>query len=155
MDLSTAKMYYISLKRPQLGYAAAVLFNMYATNMKTFGTLLNIRMRIIALSADRTKSKVLRKQLNIPTLASRKKYFFLCEFYKLSNNIIPSVRYQAHIRKISINLPNYQVPRMNKSVGLRSLSYLGPRTYNDLPNSIRSRFYESSQQRYANVATVT
>ena len=51
--------------------------------------------------------------------------------------------YQAHIRRISINLrsmsvSNYQVPRMNKSVGQRSLSYLGPRTYNDLPNSTRS-----------------
>ena len=65
------------------------------------------------------------------------------EFDKLSNNIIPSITYQAHIRTISINLrstsvSNYQVPRMNKSVGQRSLSYLGPRTYNDLPNSIRS-----------------
>ena len=28
MDLSTAKLYYISLIRPQLEYAAAVLFNM-------------------------------------------------------------------------------------------------------------------------------
>ena len=100
-------------------------------------------MRTVALAADRTKSKVLRKQLNIPTLASRRKYYFLGEFYKLSNNIIPNITYQAHIRKISINLQsksvsNYQFPRMNKSVGQRSLSYLGPRTYNDLPNSIRS-----------------
>ena len=100
-------------------------------------------MRIVALAADRIKNKVLRKQLNIPTLASRRKYLFLCEFYKLSNNIIPGITYQAHIRNISINLrstsvSNYQVPRLNKSVGQRSLSYLGPRTYNDLPNSIRS-----------------
>ena len=143
MDLSTAKLYYISMIRPQLEYAAAVLFNMSATNMKMFETLQNKCMRIVAVAVDRTKSKVLRKQLNIPTLASRRKYLFLCEFYKLSNNIIPSITYQAHIRTISINLrstsvSNYQVPRMNKSVGQRSLSYLGPRTYNDLPNSIRS-----------------
>ena len=78
MDLSTAKLYYISLIRPQLKYAAAVLFNMSATNMKMFETLQNKFMRIVALAADRTKSKVLRKQLNIPTLASRRKYLFLC-----------------------------------------------------------------------------
>ena len=129
--------------RPQLEYAAAVLFNMSATNVKKFETLQNKCMRIVAVAVDRTKSKVLRKQLNIPTLASRRKYLFVCEFYELSNNIIPSITYQAHIRTISINLrstsvSNYQVPRMNKSVGRRSLSYLGPRTYNDLPNSIRS-----------------
>ena len=143
MDLPTAKLYYISMIRPQLEYAAAVLFNMSATNMKMFETLQNKCMRIVAVAVDRTKSKVLRKQLNIPTLASRRKYLFVCEFYKLSNNIIPSITYQAHIRTISINLrstsvSNCQVPRMNKSVGQRSLSYLGPRTYNDLPNSIRS-----------------
>ena len=130
MDLSTAKLYYISMIRPQLEYAAAVLFNMSATNMKMFETLQNKCMRIVAVAI-------------IPTLASRRKYLFLSEFYKLSNNIIPSITYQAHIRTISINLrstsvSNYQVPRMNKSVGQRSLSYLGPRTYNDLPNSIRS-----------------
>ena len=124
---------------PQLFY----LFNMSATNMKTFETLHNKCMHIVALAADCTKSKVLRKQLNIPTLVSRRKYLYLCEFYKLSNNIIPCITYQAHIRKMSINLrstsvSNDQVPRMNKYVGQRSLSYLGPRTYNDLPNSIRS-----------------
>ena len=143
MDLSPAKLYYISFIRPRLDYAVAVLFNMSATNMKTFETLQNKCMRIVALAADRTKSKVLRKQLNIPTLASRRKYLFVCEFYKLSNNIIPSITYQAHIRNISTNLrsmsvSNYQVPRTNKSVGQRSLRYFGPRTYNDLPNSIRS-----------------
>ena len=94
MDLSTAKLYYISLIRPQLEYAAVVLFNMSATNMKMFETLHNKCMRIVALATDRTKSKVLRKQLNIPTLASRRKYLFLCEFYKLSNNIIPIITYQ-------------------------------------------------------------
>ena len=57
-------------------------------------------MRIVALAADRSKSKVLRKELNISTLASRRKYLFLCEFYKLSNNIIPSITFQAHLRKI-------------------------------------------------------
>ena len=91
MDLSTAKLYYISLIRPQLEYAAAVLFNMSATNMKMFETLQNKCMRIVALAADRTKSKVIRKQFNIPTLASRRMYLFICEFYKLSNNIIPSI----------------------------------------------------------------
>ena len=111
---------------PQLFYLTCLI-----TNMKTFETLQNKCMRIVALAADRTKSKVLRKQLNISTLASRRKYLFLCEFYKLSNNIIPSITYQARIRTISINLrsmsvSNYQVPRMN--VGQRSLSYLGPRT---------------------------
>ena len=119
MDLSTAKLYYISLIRPQLEYAAVVLFNMSATNMKMFETLQNKCMRIVALASDRTKSRVFRKQLNIPTLASRRKYLFLCEFYKLSNNIIPSITYQAHIYNILINLrsksvSNYQVPRMKK-----------------------------------------
>ena len=83
--------------------------------MKTFEILQNKCVRIVALAADRIKSKVLRKQLNISTLASMRKYLFLCEFYKLSNNIIPSITYQARIRTISINLrsmsvSNYQVP---------------------------------------------
>ena len=110
MDLSTAKRYYISLIRPQLEYAAAVLFNMSATNMKMFETLQNKCMRIVALAADHTKRKVLRKQLNIPTLASRRKYLFLCEFYKLSNNISPSITYQTHVKFRSIfDLRRFQI----------------------------------------------
>ena len=55
---------------------------------------------------------------------------------------VNGITYQAHIRIISINLrsmsvSNYQVPRINKYVGQRSLNYLEPRTYNDLPNSAR------------------
>ena len=53
---------------------------MSATNMKMFETLQNKCMRIVAVAVDRTKSKVLRKQLNIPTLASRRKYLFFVNF---------------------------------------------------------------------------
>ena len=111
--------------------------------MKMFETVQNKCMRIVALAAGRTKSKVLRKQLNIPTLASRRKYFFYVNFTSYRIILFLALRIKLTLRKISINLrstsvSNYQVPRMNKSVGQRSLSYLGPRTYNDLPNSIRS-----------------
>ena len=101
-------------------------------------------MRIVAVAVDRTKSKVLREQLNIPTLASRRKYLFLCEFYKLSNNNYYSYHYVSSSHTYNFDQASiyvgFKLPstRMNKSVGQRSLSYLGPRTYNDLPNSIRS-----------------
>ena len=83
MDLSTAKLYYISLIRPQLEYAAAVLFNMSATNMKMFETLQNKCMRIVAVAVDRTKSKVLRKQLNIPTLARSINFYVNFTTYRI------------------------------------------------------------------------
>ena len=53
----------------------------------------------------------------------------------------------------STSVSNYQVPRMNKSVGQRSHSYLGPRTYNDLPNSIRSSKIADVQQTFKRAIT--
>ena len=50
--------------------------------MKMFETLQNKCMRIVAVAVDRTKSKVLRKQLNVQILASRRKYLFLCTPYE-------------------------------------------------------------------------
>ena len=100
MDLSTAKLYYISLIRRQLEYAAAVLFNMSATNMKTFKTLQNKCMRLVALAAARTNSV----NSLIPSLANRRKYLFVCEFYKLSNNIIPNLRSKLTYEKYAIQI---------------------------------------------------
>ena len=67
IDLQTAKLYYTSLIRPQLEYAAAVRFNMSATNINIIEILQNRCLRIVALAKPRTQTELLRRQLNIPT----------------------------------------------------------------------------------------
>ena len=144
IDQSTAKLYYTSLLRPQLEYAATVIFNLSSTNSKTLETIQNRCLRIITQSPLRTSAANLRDQLKIPTLQNRRKYLYLCEVFKMRNNINPAItpclnvshttRYNMR-SKTSSKIP---IPRMNKSVGQRSLDYLGAITYNTLPDYIKT-----------------
>ena len=144
IDKPIALLYYTSLIRPQLEYASAVLYNMSGTNSNVLEVLQNRCLRILALAEPRTHNVHLRELLRIPALSDRRKYFFLCEMYKLNNNIGPIITHQnqnqLHIvtrNTRSTTASNLYMPRMNKSVGQRSLDYLGPCTFNSLPTHIK------------------
>ena len=89
------------------------------------------------------ESATLREMLNIPTLDNRRKYFYLCELYKLRQNVFPNICAppQAPINRYnrrSSTSSNLYYPRMNKKVGQRSSDNLGPQTYNMLPDIIKT-----------------
>ena len=143
IDQATSRLYYTSLIRPHLEYAAATLFNCSSSNCNTLETMQNRCLRIIARAESRTSSATLREMLNIPTLDNRRKYFYLCELYKLRQNVTPNICAppQAPINKYNLRSStsfNLYYPRMNKKVGQRSLDYLGPQTYNMLPDIIKT-----------------
>ena len=143
IDQATSRLYYTSLIRPHLEYAAATRFNCSSSNCNTLETMQNRCLRIIARAESRTSSATLREMLNIPTLDNRRKYFYLCELYKLRQNVIPNICAppQAPINKYNLRSStsfNLYYPRMNKKVGQRSLDYLGPQTYNMLPDIIKT-----------------
>lgn len=145
IDEKTANVFYTSIIRPLLEYSAPVTFNMSSTNSKTLEKIQNKCLRIIAKVHPHTRSHLLRKQLDIPSLTNRRTYLFLCEFFKLYKDISPRLNNDilgnnvqtAYILR-SITHCNVKVPRMNKSVGQRSLSYLGPTTFNKLPDFIKT-----------------
>ena len=143
IDQPTARLYYTSLIRPHLEYAAATIFNMSTKNVKLMETMQNKCLRIISQSHRMTPSNTMRKCLNIPTLENRRKYLYLCEHYKIRNSIIPVIfppaappHVQYHLR--SVTSSQMHMPRMNKKVGQRALDYLGPRTFNSLPDHNRT-----------------
>ena len=143
---ATTKLYYTSLIRPLIGYAAATFYNMSGTNAQILEILQNKCLRIITKAHSRTHRRVLRNLTNIPSLASRQTYLYLCAFYKLYRHISPklftdmvivnteSMTYNSR----SVAHCNVKIPRMNKRVGLRSLNYLGPITFNSLPTNIKT-----------------
>ena len=143
MNTGIALTFYTSLIRPHLEYASAVLHNMSQTNCQTIETIQNKCLKIIAQCHPYTPSTYLRKQLHLPSLKQRRSYFFLCEFYKIYNNINETVTDNFIMR--ANTRPNYNIrrehdifiPFMNKSVGQRALCYLGPKTYNHLPEAIK------------------
>ena len=116
LDSNTALTFYTSLIRPHLEYAAAVY----------------------------TPSTFIRNQINIPSLKQRRVYLFMCEFYKLYNNISENITTnfitRTHVQpRHSLRHANIIfLPSMNKSVGQRALCYLGPKTFNDLPKKIKA-----------------
>ena len=61
IDLATSRLYYITLIRPHLEYAAATLFNTSVKNCKILETMQNRCLRIIAQATRRTPSSALRK----------------------------------------------------------------------------------------------
>ena len=140
----TTILYYTSLIRPHLEYAAATIFNTSTKNVKLMETMQNKCLRIISQSRRMTTpSDTMRKCLNIPTLENRRKYLYLCELYEIRNSIIPVIlppaappHIQYHLR--SVTSSQMHMPRMNKKVGQRALDYLGPRTFNLLPDHIRT-----------------
>ena len=144
LDSHTARTYYTSLIRPLLEYASAVQYNMSQTNNQILETIQNRCLRIITKCHPYTPSAVIRKQLNLPSLNQRRTYFFLCEFYKLYNNISDNitvnfiVRAHTQPRSSLRHANNVFIPSMNKSVGQRALCYLGPKTFNDLPKQIKA-----------------
>ena len=82
-------MYYVSIIRLYLEYAAAVLFNMSGQCSTVLETLQNRCLRIVALATPRTNTNLIRKIHNILTLQARRQYIFLCEFYRLHMQIVP------------------------------------------------------------------
>ena len=146
IDLNTARVFYISIIRPLLEYAAPVIHNMSTTNVNIFEKIQNKCLRIIAQSPPQKSSHILRKQLNIPTITDRRNYLYLCEFFKLQNNLSPklqednitNVTHQTAYTLRSTTHANIFLPRMNKSAGQRSLSYLGPHLFNSLPLTIKT-----------------
>ena len=141
----TAKLYYTSLIRPLLEYAAATLYNMSGTNAQILEKIQNKCLRIITKAHSRTHRRVLRNLTHIPSLASRHTYLYLCEFYKLYKNISPKllndmliVNTESMYDTRSAAHCNVKIPRMNKRVGQRSLNYLGPITFNSLPTNIKT-----------------
>ena len=117
---------------------------MSGTNSNVLEVLQNRCLRILALAEPRTHNVHLRELLRIPALSDRRKYFFLCEMYKLNNNIGPIITHQnqnqLHIvtrNTRSTTASSLYMPRMNKSVGQRSLDYLGPCTFNSLPKHMK------------------
>jgi hypothetical protein len=83
IDQYTAILYYTSLIRPHLEYACSVYFNISQSNIKTLEIIQNRCLKIIAKSHHLANAEILRNQLKIPSLANRRQYFFLCEFFKL------------------------------------------------------------------------
>ena len=139
----TTILYYTSLIRQHLEYAAATIFNTSTKNVKLMETMQNLCLRIISQSHRMTPSDTMRKCLNIPTLENRQKYLYLCELYKIRNSIIPVILPPAappHIQYhlCSVTSSQMHMPRMNKQVEQRALDYLGPRTFNLLPDHIRT-----------------
>ncbi len=141
---NTARMYYISLIRPRIEYAAPVLYNMSTKNSNCLEILQNRCLKILTKSNSRTHADPLRKKTGIPSLSNRRKYYYLTETYKFLNNMTPQlsdnniitrqIQNKYNLRSSSTNLER---PRMNKSVGQRAFCYLAPHTYNSLPNSIK------------------
>ena len=140
MDFSTTFTYYTSIIRPNLEYAAAVLYNMSNTNSQTIETIQNRCLRIIAQCHPHTASTISRNQLHIPTLKQRRIYLSLCEFYKVYNNISNTVtdNFMSGPHYSLRNKNNLFVRYMNKAVGQRALCYIGPRTFTTLPKSIQN-----------------
>ena len=135
------------LIRPHLEYAAATIFNTSTNtstkNVKLMETMQNKCLRIVSLSHRMTPSDTMRKCLNISTLENRRKYLYLCELYKIRNSIIPVIfppaappHIQYHLR--SVTSSQMHMPRMNKQVWQRALDYLGLRTFNLIPDHIRT-----------------
>ena len=88
----TAKLYYTSLTRPLLEYAATTFYNMSGTNAQILERITNKCLRIITKAHSRTHRRVLRNLTHIPSLASRHTYLYLCEFLQTI---------QKHISKIA------------------------------------------------------
>ncbi len=137
-----ALTFYSSLIRPKIEYASSTIYNMSASNSKILETLQNRSMRIIDSCKPLTNSNYLRCKLNIPSLASRRKYLYLLDYHKLKHNTVPTITnnfsevptYGRTLRSHSTN--KEFIPRANKSVGQRALHYLGPRTINSIPEYI-------------------
>ena len=115
-------------------------------NNKILETLQNRCLRIITLAEPQTPSNSIRKQLNIPSLENRRTYLFLCECFTFFKGISPNIDViaiqndqhdQLHNLR-SVTASNLPIPRMNKTVGQRALAYLEPRTFNTLPNHIKT-----------------
>ena len=87
LDSHTAQTYYTSLIRP-----------LSQTNNQILETIQNRCLRIITKCHPYTPSAVIRKQLNLPSLNQRRTYFFLCEFYKLYNNISDNITVNFIVR---------------------------------------------------------
>jgi hypothetical protein len=144
IDQCTAKLFYTSLIRPILEYASPVLFSMSVTNSSILETIQNKCIQIILQENPRVSSHYIREQTNIPSLANRRKFLFLCEFYQLFNNLSPSLSSMyfenapmTNYTLRSSSSSKLYIPGMNKSIGQRSLQYLGPHTFNTLPDHIR------------------
>ena len=142
---ATARLYYTSLIRPLLQYAAATFYNMSGTNAQILERIQNKCLRIITKAHSRTHRRVLRNLTHIPSLASRHTYLYLWEFYKLYKNIslkllndMLIVNTESMYDSRSATHCNVKIPRMNKRVGQRSLNYLGPITFNSLPTNIKT-----------------
>ena len=76
----TAKLYYTSLIRPLLEYAAPAIHNMSMSNAQTLETIQNKCMRIITHSQPRTCTETLRNQLDMPSITQRRTYLFFFFF---------------------------------------------------------------------------
>ena len=142
---ATAKLYYTSLIRPLLEYAAATLYHMSGVNAQILEIIQNKCLRIITKTNSRTHRHVLRNLARIPPLASRHTYLYLCEFYKLYKNISPKlfndmmiVKNESIYNSRAAAHCNIKIQRMNKRVGQRSVNYLGPITFNYLPTNIKT-----------------
>ena len=134
---ATAKLYYTSLIRPLMEYAAATLYNISGANTQILEIIQNKCLRIITKTHSRTHRYVLRNLAHIPPLANRHTYLYLCELYKnrspilfndmeiVQNESIHSSRAAAHC-DIKIR------------VGERSVNYLGQITFNSLPTNIKT-----------------
>ena len=142
---ATAKLYYTSLIRPLMEYAAATLYNMSGANAQILEIIQNKCLRIITKTHSRTHRHVLRNLAHIPPLASRHTYLYLCEFYKLYKNMSPILlndmeivtNESIHNSRAAAHC-DIKIQRMNKRVGQRSANYLGPISFNSLSTNIKT-----------------
>ena len=126
---ATAKLYYTSLIRPLMDYAAATLYNMSGANTQILEIIQNKFLRIITKTHSRTHRYVLRNLAHTPLLANRHTYLYLCEFYKLYKNMSPILFNDMMIVK-NESIHNsraaahcdIKIQRMNKRVGQRSVN---------------------------------
>ena len=145
LDVKASKTFYLSYIRPHMEYCPTLLSSMNKTLSDSVEKLQNWALRIILQRNFWDSATEMRKDLTIPTLASRREVFLLTKVFDILHGNIPSLEYtKFEFRNTDRNLRskskfNLVVPKTNKTFfGRKSFNYLGAFTWNQLPVNIKS-----------------
>ena len=145
LDVQSSRKFYISYIRPLLEYCPTLLCSINKSQANTIEKLQNRAIRIITQNFSYCSISALRRDLNIPTLESRRHVFILTKTHDIINGKIPSLHFtklesqRNNTRNLrSNNLNNLKIPKFNKvKFGQRSFNYLAPKFWNNLPTETK------------------
>ena len=101
------------------------------------------------VSSTHTPSTVLRNQLHIPTLKQRRTYLFLCEFYKLYNNVSNSHRsiHDTHNRTPSSSKQNQFIRSLYEQGSRPTCATQGPEHSTLCQNIYKTAIYSQFKKK--------